>query len=600
MDPKRPAAHAPSRSSRSPQISTVAASFEDDLAAYAAAGLDGIGIWELEAPGGRRTTPRARGSRARAVSSSASAVPLDAVDPAAAAARRPDRPCRADRRALRVDPPARRLRPRRHRLPDRHRARPRPDDAREIVVDGLRTLAGEAELAGVRDRARALSARGRRRVDDRDHDPRGGRADRGRRAATRRSASSSTPGTSGTRRRCLDDIRREIDRFAGVHVCDVAQRDARLGRPGAARRRRRRPAGDARRARRGRAGTGSTTSRSSPTTARSAAHYPDSLWDVPAGELARRGRAALLAAWESRPRLVRVRSTTTTTGGCMRLAKRCVPRSRSSPPWRLVLGTAGATNAAKTAKPTGTPIVIGAAVDLTKNMAPFDAPALAAGADRDREDQRGRRRRRPSAAAQVPERPARPAADQAGRGEARRPEASNIGWVTCDVDYATPAIQEFLQAKLLTVAPCIGTDQMGPSRFGSAGELAFSFGNAAQDEGSAVAEYAYQPRLEVRPTSSPTSCSSTSRTSARASRTASSSSAARSSTQESFKQGDKTINNVVSRVNGEKPSVIAFCTSFARRPAGVRGRPAHARQQDADHQRLGERRRATGGRRTRR
>ena len=60
--------------------------------------------------------------------------------------------------------------------------------------------------------------------------------------------------------------------------------------------------------------------------------------------------------------------------------------------------------------------------------------------------------------------------------------------MTCDVDYATPAIQEFLQAKLLTVAPCIGTDQMGPSRFGSAGELAFSFGNAAQDEGSAMAE----------------------------------------------------------------------------------------------------------------
>ena len=60
--------------------------------------------------------------------------------------------------------------------------------------------------------------------------------------------------------------------------------------------------------------------------------------------------------------------------------------------------------------------------------------------------------------------------------------------MTCDVDYSTPSIQEFLQAKLLTVAPCIGTDQMGPSRFGSAGNLAFSFGNAAQDEGSAVAE----------------------------------------------------------------------------------------------------------------
>ena len=44
----------------------------------------------------------------------------------------------------------------------------------------------------------------------------------------------------------------------------------------------------------------------------------------------------------------------------------------------LVLGTAGATSAATHAKATGTPIVIGAAIDLTKNMAPFDAPALAA------------------------------------------------------------------------------------------------------------------------------------------------------------------------------------------------------------------------------
>ena len=42
--------------------------------------------------------------------------------------------------------------------------------------------------------------------------------------------------------------------------------------------------------------------------------------------------------------------------------------------------------------------------------------------------------------------------------------------------------------------------------------------------------------------------------------------------QESFTQGDKTINSVVSRVNGEKPNVIAFCTSFAGdQPAFVAG-----------------------------
>jgi branched-chain amino acid transport system substrate-binding protein len=41
------------------------------------------------------------------------------------------------------------------------------------------------------------------------------------------------------------------------------------------------------------------------------------------------------------------------------------------------------------------------------------------------------------------------------------------------------------------VAPCIGTDQMGPKRFGAKGRLAFSFGNVAQDEGSAMAQYAW-------------------------------------------------------------------------------------------------------------
>ena len=44
---------------------------------------------------------------------------------------------------------------------------------------------------------------------------------------------------------------------------------------------------------------------------------------------------------------------------------------------------------------------------------------------------------------------------------------------------------------MLAVAPCIGTDQMGPKRFGPKGRLAFSFGNVAQDEGSAMAEYAW-------------------------------------------------------------------------------------------------------------
>ena len=63
---------------------------------------------------------------------------------------------------------------------------------------------------------------------------------------------------------------------------------------------------------------------------------------------------------------------------------------------------------------------------------------------------------------------------------------------TCDVDFAAPVIQTAINRGKLTVAACIGTDQMGPKRFGAKGRLAFSFGNVAQDEGSAMAEYAWK------------------------------------------------------------------------------------------------------------
>jgi branched-chain amino acid transport system substrate-binding protein len=60
------------------------------------------------------------------------------------------------------------------------------------------------------------------------------------------------------------------------------------------------------------------------------------------------------------------------------------------------------------------------------------------------------------------------------------------------VDFAAPVVQEAINRGVLAVAPCIGTDQMGPKRFGAKGKLAFSFGNVAQDEGSAMAELAWK------------------------------------------------------------------------------------------------------------
>jgi branched-chain amino acid transport system substrate-binding protein len=70
-------------------------------------------------------------------------------------------------------------------------------------------------------------------------------------------------------------------------------------------------------------------------------------------------------------------------------------------------------------------------------------------------------------------------------------QGANVIFTTCDVEYAAPVVQEAINRGVLAVAPCIGTDQMGPKRYGTKGRLAFSFGNVAQDEGSAMAQYAW-------------------------------------------------------------------------------------------------------------
>lgn len=138
------------------------------------------------------------------------------------------------------------------------------------------------------------------------------------------------------------------------------------------------------------------------------------------------------------------------------------------------------------------PIVIGAAIDLTGNMAPFDGPALVAAQVTIKKI---------NAAGGVLGRQLElkfidtkldPAATKAAAVDLITTSKANVLLTTCDVDFATPAIQEGIKAGLLTVAPCIGTDQMGPSRFGAAGKLAFSMGNLAQDEGAVLAEYAIE------------------------------------------------------------------------------------------------------------
>lgn len=144
-----------------------------------------------------------------------------------------------------------------------------------------------------------------------------------------------------------------------------------------------------------------------------------------------------------------------------------------------------------TAAPVDTsPIIIGAAVDLSQNMAPFNSPAnTAAQIMVDRINAAGgvlggRQLELRTIDATVEADLVKSAAvDLIEQG-------AEILLVTCDFDFAAPAIQEALAANILAVAPCIGTDRMGPVGLGEAGRTAFSFGNQAQDEGAVLAEFA--------------------------------------------------------------------------------------------------------------
>ena len=137
------------------------------------------------------------------------------------------------------------------------------------------------------------------------------------------------------------------------------------------------------------------------------------------------------------------------------------------------------------------PIVIGWAADGNGAMAPFDQPALAAAKLRvNLLNSRGGVGGRKLQIITCDTQGNKPAIAKAcalkliGQG-------ADIIFTTCDVDFAAPVVQEAINRGILAVAPCIGTDQMGPKRFGAKGALAFSFGNVAQDEGSAMAQYAW-------------------------------------------------------------------------------------------------------------
>ena len=157
----------------------------------------------------------------------------------------------------------------------------------------------------------------------------------------------------------------------------------------------------------------------------------------------------------------------------------------------IALVALAATAAARTTSHKATPITIGWAYDSKGAMAPFDGPALAAAQLRVKQvNARGGVTGRPLQIKTCDTQGNKPAVAKACALKLLSGGA-NIIFTTCDVDLAAPVVQESINRGVLAVAPCIGTDQMGPKRFGPKGRLAFSFGNVAQDEGSAMAEYAY-------------------------------------------------------------------------------------------------------------
>jgi branched-chain amino acid transport system substrate-binding protein len=216
------------------------------------------------------------------------------------------------------------------------------------------------------------------------------------------------------------------------------------------------------------------------------------------------------------------------------------------------------------------PIVIGWAFDSKGNMAPFDGPALAAAKVRVAQlNAKGGVMGRPlridtcDTNNNNPAKAKSCAAQLLGKG-------AHVIFTTCDVDFATPVVQESLKAGKLTVAPCIGTDQMGPKRFGQAGKLAFSFGNVAQDEGSAMAEYAYRKGWRNASLATNTLLVYFKNV-VQAFEKRFTQLGGKIVARESYATGANNVSTAVSRLNGRRADVIVTSTAFGELPALVSG-----------------------------
>ena len=232
-------------------------------------------------------------------------------------------------------------------------------------------------------------------------------------------------------------------------------------------------------------------------------------------------------------------------------------------------GGATETGGAGTTAETG-PITIGWAYDSKGQMAPFDGPALAAAKIRVDELNAG---------GGVDGRDLRIETCDTQNNDPAKAKAcatslldggADIMFVTCDVDFATPVVQEAIGQGKLAVAPCIGTDQMGPKRFGEQGKLAFSFGNVAQDEGSAMAEFAYGQGWRSAALATNTLLVYFKNV-VQAFEKRFTELGGTIAARESYATGANNVNAAVSRLNSAKADVIVTSTAFGELPALVSG-----------------------------
>ena len=273
------------------QITTLGATFEADLRAYAAAGVDGIGIWEIKLPDGGDDQAleqlAASGlGRAAAVPAVPSILPLPLMEGPADPRERIDAICASVHRLARFEPSS-------------VVCLTGPGDDRDTVVEGLRTIGDEAARAGVRIGLEPINRVGgedwtsisslqeaAELLDDADRPALGIQFD-----------SWHVWNTAEV----VEEIERHAHRFVGVHIADwrdptrgwadrvlpgdgVADLPALLGTLERA----------------GWDGFYDLEIFSDNGTFGNA--WPGSLWDVPEEELARRGKEAFERAWSARNR----------------------------------------------------------------------------------------------------------------------------------------------------------------------------------------------------------------------------------------------------------------------------------------------------------